>query len=996
MPAVLTLVAALAASALPLLQSGAAAASGGLNAPQWYTDAVLARIALMAGGPVPAPPSFPYPFSSLQSSVQELGADGNPYVDPTTGQPFGSGSGQPGGFSSFLEQVSGSSSWFGDSAPAAQRERQLDAALNGLGWRAATEHTDSVHTLIKTASDNDQHQCTGSPPAPSSAVIANFETLTTQAPAATAEVIGDSPAPFARAMWTEPATVSTGVSFARFFDAIRLPEPGDPFGGASVPLTGVPVDRAEVLVTVSGPQNAGQAGIGPGMGRLSVTGLDVGRDLTPVPSDYDAAGTALGTLPPVTSGTKTVVLRIPVGFLVPNPLGAQPRFRQYLGVRVSGVEPPPHWLDGTVCGYNGDGNSNYITWSTSNPIATPAFFYHERFPLFAPQEPLHIGFATQSFVQRQQLLAAQLHSRFVELSNEKGQIQAALPAEEAAVAKAVAQVATLDTQLAALSVQVAQAQSFLSAVARAEGALPSAVQAELQARESLENTIAQLQDQLLQAEQAGGGSAAPLRTSLARNQRALDAIDKALEGHDGEWDETVNSYVAQLRLLETKVFALREQLVAARNARSLADETLRLAKGRQATVDASLLTLWEQLADLDVDLRRVEVSAGGVVVFSAQFTSPYLQLQEIDAELAALAPQLQLLQLARSAARTEFLAQQQAASAALAQVTEVIYGSGFLPSVSSNAFLKAGIDTLDYAYDVSKGFGQGGPVGALGAALKKGMEGWYAMLQDTSPTGAAELNSNYQLKLKGLIASTTDKVPELVVSRYVKDAFAKPAKDGFNSLFLSFYESRFGDVPAFYRAGGALPPVASPGGAVQAVINRAKQFQEWATSRQASLDKIRAGPKAAKLSSLAYGFVKDLTKAAAKAYLDNRERQAWAAYFQADALSYGYLPLWQQASDQYWTAYDTYQGLEAKKAELLAGYDPATRTRVTLDQSFTRGAVLTIHLDVTRPPGARIPVTFTVRVAGDAATSSAADTFSISSAGLAQGPRGVGISVEAR
>jgi hypothetical protein len=44
----------------------------------------------------------------------------------------------------------------------------------------------------------------------------------------------------------------------------------------------------------------------------------------------------------------------------------------------------------------------------------------------------------------------------------------------------------------------------------------------------------------------------------------------------------------------------------------------------------------------------------------------------------------------------------------------VIYGTGFLPNLTPNAFLKARIDTLDYAYDVSKGFGQGGPIGALG------------------------------------------------------------------------------------------------------------------------------------------------------------------------------------------------------------------------------------------------------------------------------------------
>ncbi len=73
-------------------------------------------------------------------------------------------------------------------------------------------------------------------------------------------------------------------------------------------------------------------------------------------------------------------------------------------------------------------------------------------------------------------------------------------------------------------------------------------------------------------------------------------------------------------------------------------------------------------------------------------------------------------------------------------------------------YTQGGIDTLDYAYDVSKGFGQGGPIGALGAAVKKGLEGLLTTLADTSPTGAPELNAEYLAKDKDFMLRRRSKV----------------------------------------------------------------------------------------------------------------------------------------------------------------------------------------------------------------------------------------------
>jgi hypothetical protein len=153
-----------------------------------------------------------------------------------------------------------------------------------------------------------------------------------------------------------------------------------------------------------------------------------------------------------------------------------------------------------------------------------------------------------------------------------------------------------------------------------------------------------------------------------------------------------------------------------------------------------------------------------------------------------------------------------------------------------------------------QGFRPRRPDRCAGAALKKGLEGWYVIPHDTSTVGAVELDRDYQARVRSLITSTAQKAPEIIVSRYI---------------------------------------------------------------------------------------------------------------FEAEVMSDAYLPIWLMASGQYWVSYNAFQGLEAKKAELLAGYDPTTMTRVTLDKNFRSGSGLTVSLTVARPPGATLPLSLVVRSPGD-------------------------------
>jgi hypothetical protein len=607
---------------------------------------------------------------------------------------------------------------------------------------------------------------------------------------------------------------------------------------------------------------------------------------------------------------------------------------------------------------------------------------------------LRIGTVVVSLSERLQRRAEQLRGRFVSDSTRKEAIEAALPAQRNDVERAQARVKTLEGQIAAATARIDATRRFISAYADTLASLPSDVQSDLKARASLEGTLIGLEDQLSQAEQAGDtATATRVKQSLGRARNQLAETDRSLRGRDGTIDKQGNDYIARLRSLQNQLFALRHQLSAAIRERAAAQDAENGAHAEESAIDADLLELNAEIVSLDFDLKTVSVTANGQQVFAADITGPFLDLQQVDSELAALEPQLTGVENVRKTLSAAFITDEKRSIDALGQVTTVI---------KSNALIKAGIDGIDFAYEVSKGFGQGGPIGALGAAVKKGLEGLPGVLETiNSKGGASELDEKFDTEYlagvkKTLKVPILEKASEIGWTRLFKDTVNKPLKDWANAGLLKLYEKLYRDVPSFYAEAGPVPPVGtSAPAAVKKLIQELKAFQEWAPTRSKALANLRKGGSFPTWDKLKYGLVKDLAKAAGKAALDLREQAAWEAYFEAEAEARGVFELWQKAWTEQLKAEEQKTELELKKQTILEGFSPAEKSRSMLDKSFPSDANLVVTLTIARPAGATGPIAFDTLIGGKAATAGQPYTYSISASGLPERRNGLGLEVRA-
>jgi hypothetical protein len=755
--------------------------------------------------------------------------------------------------------------------------------------------------------------------------------------------------------------------------------------GIAAPLPGYPIDQAKVLVQKLYPMSYDPNVHVP----LTVVGQAVPAGQAMTQSDWDFGGSTLTTAVPTLTGpyvqNNYYQLDVPVPpamLFAPGADPQNPTFAPEFRVQLRGPEPPSDF------GADGPGmNPNGCGWAEGWGSNGINILFREQLPPLVAVGQDAIGSASFDYSARMSRLAGELRSQFDQLSQQKDKVQASLPKLRAAFNDAEKQVTTLQGQLVPLNNSLVAEQTKLAKITAVDKGLPRADSTEFQARESTENRVLQLQDQILDAQHAGNTARVrQLDAALAAAERGLAILDKAIEHKTDTFnlDFAINTAVTTTRSLARKVFGVRRALVAAVDRRAAADEALKQALDRQTAIDDPLTAVTQQLAALDFAVQHVQVTANGVPVFAADVSGPYAAIQKVNDQLDQLRPLVTRMENLRAMASADAQAAAKARSQAIEHVTEVIYGKGFLPSVTSNAFLTAGIDTLDYAWDVAKGFGEGGPIGALGAAVKKFAEAtptlYKTIWSDWGATEFNDLDQMYASELKqddaAMAAQGTEKVIDLAEQRLLKDTQLKPIKDGLNKWLLARYEKAYGTVPDFYRVIGPMPPSPGSDSVVSGFIDRFKTYQKWATSREAALKKLRE-PSALEWSKLAKGFVKDIGKAAIKLYLDERVKQAWLDVAVQEANTRLSIRVWRTISDQYWKAKDLYDGLLGRKLELESGYDPNTKTRVTLDMPFPHGAQLAITLTVVR--GTSVTVPLDVTVGGTTATSAGMDTYMLDS-----------------
>lgn len=600
---------------------------------------------------------------------------------------------------------------------------------------------------------------------------------------------------------------------------------------------------------------------------------------------------------------------------------------------------------------------------------------------------VHIGSSRVSVSERLKRLARELRGQAADLDRAKHAVEDALPKQKDRIDRAEKAVAELEPQLPPILADIERTRSFLGQIGTAEQALPDSGRTEIAARDSLDNTVSSLQDQIVHAEEAGNTSLRQsLESRLGRTQSQLDVLVKSLAGKEGAVDELRERWVSRLRALNGKLFALRVRQAEAEQERALADGELKRALGRRAGLDDQLLAVAEQLDNVDFAIENVSVTADGRLVYKAELLGPFLDLQRLDAEIAALGPAKDALDASRHAAMSDFLAAGKLSSAALAHVAD---------QIMTTAYKKAAVDFVANGIDVLLAARKGGLIGASTETLKKVVEtlgkeyGTEKGSGKYGSKGATEFNSEYNAKLSdAFLAKTALKIG---AERIVKDSVLKYGKDTLNrKVGTLVFEKVYGSIPELYQqAAGALIARGVPS------VEEIRQIQSAVDSQAGKLGNLGKG-YSYKLKDLGISILKDVTKNSLKLHFDVQEQQAWIDYFEKETIARMYFALYQVVADKYWQAYDYYNELLTEKAKLLEGYDPTTHSRTTLDETFPGGAGLKITLTVVRTPGAKGAVDLGVLVAGKEAARGGGYEYSLPSPGINEGAGGLGLEIRAR
>ncbi len=920
-------------------------------------------------------------FADLENQIAVF-LTGGRAVDPTTGQAWT--------LARLLQAASGRSTWLASTATPLAREQQIEQVAAALVWRVASlagYGTTGESTLYRQAFAHAPDCPNGSDGyAPTSALDDTWRDLVGAALRSTTAGGGElgTVAGWSVQGGTFNGTVIAGPVASILVDRDVWRLTLSPYS----PLRGFPVGAAKLIVPETQEREFGstenQVVSVHDLQPLFAIGQAVAADRQVGLSDFKLSGTELDPVGvrQVAAGFDADFNVAPQLILQPNTAKRGPLLQPGLLLNFKMPEPPhgfppPSTLIGSCY------------WGAGATLGAPTLIYRETLPPLVPvPAATHIGTVALTATDRLAHLAALLQAQVAQLSEAKQRLEDTIVSETAALAEAQTNLITSQAPVGPLSAQLARAGSFLAQIEHAEENLPSAVQAELQARESLIDKIARLQDQEVAAEQSGqSDTAGALRSSISYYQAQLSRVRRALAGHDGAVDELLLTWIDRVGALQNQLYSLRRSEGQAENAEVQANDALAASQGQRAALDAQLLDVAQQLANIDFVIDNVSVSVGGLEVFRGTVLGPYLRLDELDAAIKTAAGLVEQMNVVRQTAKSDFIAAEQRSRAALAGVSQLIW---------SNAKKKFAIELAYNAWDIAWATSKGGVVGAGAEFLKKLV---YAVPEAVTALrgsgGATEFDADYSTGLASVI-SLQDKALTAGEKRIVEATLLKPARDKLNSEFGALLFKKFypGQSLPWVASGPATPPVWQ---VVPRLKSEITQFVNGFNSRSLQLRNLSKGVsfKPVWFADLAGSLVKDLSKVLLKGYLDQQERAAWNDYFEKELIAQMYFPLYQGASARYWEAFDYYNSLLDEKARILEGFDPTTHSHTLLDRTFRSNAILVVTIRVTRPPGATVRLRLGVLVAGRPATQTGIYQYTISADGLQEGPSGLGLRINA-
>jgi|GEM_PF-2065796 len=992
----------------------AQASSGSDIAPGPFAAAVLGRLNLMYGTPG-ASITPGATFANLQYDIGSTATDySGTYVDPATGNPWI--------LATLLQEASGQSTWLADSAGTKAQEQQITSVLGAMGWRlAAYTAADTLTSTTPTtyiagnscATDPKTGLQIGTP-----SLRQQWQQQFTQALAGTWEFTGGTIGTAAEDAGGAGASVSIGRGVVNAVlpqasqSASGLPSrqgvAAPWLTGAAVP--GVAVDGARFVIEVAAEGTGGSlpgrtSGASPwdaGAGDIAITG-GAGVDnlhFEPSSSYAQPQPTKFGTftpqrIPGISNGY--VMLNVATSFLFePGHDALHPVFKPAVLIQLTAQEPPPGWPSSTDLGVTCVDSKEWYIGDAQEAFKGEGVpvIYHEDFPPLTVTT-VHIGTAQLSGMDRVQALKGEYTSQVGALNAEKETLATLLPQEQRRMASDEAAMTSFGATIVTLQAKIAEAKSYVAQITSAEKKLSPAVQELLASRDALGENILQTQDQILAAQHAGNTAKAnALQRTLASEQAALAEDDRQLAGKAGEVGDLLGLWMAELRKLQGQLFTAQSGQATAQFQLMQDEVAVQNSSTRQDNVDNQLLNLDQSLTNLDFEVQHVSVYADGNPVFGAVLKSPFAQIEAWDDLIAKIKAYLPVALARRQTALAEFKAAEHSSIIALQTVEAAI---------RSNSYKKAGVDAAFYAWDLAWATSKGGVAGLGTELAKKAAEAVIGLVSYSldKEGGATEFNKAYTASLTQVMGVGPAFLPpgkalSVALQKVAKEATLKPAKDALNYQIGKYIIQKvWGETPALYLQGISSPPSLT-GVSAARLVQEFKTF--WSGFRDSGLqlkNLVKTTKFSDRVKDVGVGALKDISKAALKAYIDTAEQLAWSNYFYSEVVAQTYFPLWQLATDEYWSTKDALEAAQTTRDVLAAGYNPATGTKVVLDVPFSSGATLTLALGLVRSVWGPAPLKIGVNVAGAAATLGIEYHYALSSSGLTEGPQGLGLIVKA-
>jgi hypothetical protein len=363
----------------------------------------------------------------------------------------------------------------------------------------------------------------------------------------------------------------------------------------------------------------------------------------------------------------------------------------------------------------------------------------------------------------------------------------------------------------------------------------------------------------------------------------------------------------------------------------------------------------DALTGADLAFKEVVVTANGRTVFRAEGGPSLLRLAALDSRLDELEPLVLKLERVRARARDRFLAEAEAASAALQRVADILWW---------NAHYHTAVDGAFMLIDIGEAWAKGGPLAALAEAINKGLQALYfdVMLPPKPGFEAGTVESLIDAQFNASLKNPTSvkSMARAAYDRGIKDMAFKRLRDGAINKHVMKWVFETYEKPA--QLGTAI-----------GVLSRAKTGAELTKAYRSliriegALAKHHAKLKEGfsyKFKDLAKGVVKDVAKTALKAELTAYEHAAWMRYIGPELQARLLFPYYQAASAKYWEAYDSYHAVLVEKTQLLDGFD-AGAMRTAASEPFDDDAAVRVRVTLARPAPS---VTFTVTLGGRATT----------------------------